>query len=187
MALFEVNTNPSDRDLKWAAGILWLFGLCLAGIAWWKGAALLGLALALTVAWLISQVFNSEKRGQQLLGVVLPGMMAAIGGAVRAGADPGTVAVVVGGIGTVIAAAMFASPAVGRAVYVGWLLAAVPIGWTISHLVLGAVYYLVITPLSLLMRLTGRDPLHRKLDREADTYWIEHNPASDPARYFRQF
>jgi hypothetical protein len=67
------------------------------------------------------------------------------------------------------------------------MLAALPIGWTISHLVLGAVYYLVLTPIGLVMRLLGRDPMQRRFDRSAKSYWIERTPRTDPSRHFRQF
>ena len=67
------------------------------------------------------------------------------------------------------------------------MLAAVPIGWTLSHLVLGAVYYGVFTPIGLVMRLLGHDPLERRFDPTATSYWIERTDRSDPARHFRQF
>ena len=40
--------------------------------------------------------------------------------------------------------------------------------------------FLLITPVGLLMRLTGRDPMRRKLDPEAPTYWIPKVDQSDP-------
>ncbi|MFJ7060608.1 hypothetical protein ACK8N7_07415 [Streptomyces griseobrunneus] len=40
-------------------------------------------------------------------------------------------------------------------------------------------YYLVVTPIGLLGRLTG-DPLARRWNRRADTYW--NAPAPSPAR-----
>ena len=43
--------------------------------------------------------------------------------------------------------------------FLGWMYAAFPIGWTISHLLLLAVYYFVLTPVGLALRLTGRDPV----------------------------
>lgn len=46
----------------------------------------------------------------------------------------------------------------------------------ISPLVLGVLFLLVITPIGLLMRLFGADPLRLKLDPEASTYWIERTP-----------
>jgi hypothetical protein len=85
------------------------------------------------------------------------------------------------------AAAVLASPAFGKALYVGWMYAALPMGWTVSHIILGVIFYLVFAPMGLVMRLFGRDAMHRRLDRAAATYWIEHNPAGKPSRYFRQF
>ena len=35
-----------------------------------------------------------------------------------------------------------------------------------------AVYYLLVTPAGLLSRLVGRDPLARRWDRGARSYWI---------------
>jgi hypothetical protein len=74
-----------------------------------------------------------------------------------------------------------------RPAYVVWMALALPIGWTISHLMLLVVYYLVLTPIGLLMRLVGYDPMQRKLDRTAKSYWIEHDSSADAARYFKQY
>jgi hypothetical protein len=37
------------------------------------------------------------------------------------------------------------------------------------------------------MRAAGRDPLARRFDRDAETYWVPREETPDPARYFRQF
>jgi hypothetical protein len=74
-----------------------------------------------------------------------------------------------------------------RPVYVVLTALALPIGWIVSHLVLLVIYYLVLTPIGLLMRLVGYDPLQCELDRSAKSYWTEHEPADDPARYFKQY
>jgi hypothetical protein len=79
------------------------------------------------------------------------------------------------------------APALGRKLYVGWMLAAVPIGWTLTHLILGVIYYLVLTPIGLLMRLVGKDPMRRRLERDASSYWIERDEAAGSERYFKQF
>lgn len=78
-------------------------------------------------------------------------------------------------------------PNVLRPLYLGWVYAAYPVGWVISHLILGLTYYGVLTPIGLIMRLAGHDPMKRQLDRSADTYWSPHTPAEDTSRYFRQF
>jgi hypothetical protein len=78
-------------------------------------------------------------------------------------------------------------PTVMRMVFIGWMWAAFPIGWLVSHLLLGAIFFLVLTPIGLIVRAVGRDPLERKLDRAARTYWIARPGEADPASYFRQF
>ena len=74
-----------------------------------------------------------------------------------------------------------------RAVYVGLSCAAFPVGFVVSHVVMVLVYYGVVTPIGLVMRLLGHDPMHRGFDRDAATYWVERPAVHDPKRYFRQF
>jgi hypothetical protein len=65
--------------------------------------------------------------------------------------------------------------------------AAFPIGWTVSHLLLAAVFYLLIAPLGLLLRTFGRDKLKLREDRSPATYWTPRPPSKPLSRYFRQF
>jgi hypothetical protein len=74
-----------------------------------------------------------------------------------------------------------------RALFLGWMWAAFPIGWLVSHLLMGAIYYLVITPIGLIMRAAGRDPLARRFEPDAETYWTRRDPPAEASRYFRQF
>jgi hypothetical protein len=79
-------------------------------------------------------------------------------------------------------------PSFMRAVYVGLSYLAWPIGFVVSHVLLGAVYYLLVTPIGLILRVVGYDPMHRRFDRKAQSYWIERDDAQrDPRSYFRQF
>ena len=48
-------------------------------------------------------------------------------------------------------------------------------------------YYLVLTPIGLVMRLLGHDPLNRRWDRTAKSYWTKRTPPENTERYFRQF
>jgi len=74
-----------------------------------------------------------------------------------------------------------------RVVYVVWMAAVFPIGFVVSHLLMAAVFYLVVTPIGLMMRWLGRDPMQRTIDREATTYWQPRPPAKGTRGYFRQF
>ncbi len=46
----------------------------------------------------------------------------------------------------------------------------------VSPLVMGLLFYLIITPFALFMRLTGKDLLHLKHDLKAQSYWILREP-----------
>lgn len=50
----------------------------------------------------------------------------------------------------------------------------------VSPLVLGIMFYLVITPMGLLMRALGKDLLRLKLERNLPSYWIERSPPGPP-------
>jgi hypothetical protein len=78
-------------------------------------------------------------------------------------------------------------PAFVRWYYVGWMVAVYPIGWVVSHLVMAIAYFGVVTPIGWWLRWRGYDPLSRRIDPEATTYWKARPPAPEPSRYFRQF
>lgn len=89
-------------------------------------------------------------------------------------------------LGVVLGLAGLARPRVMRYIFTGWLIAAFPIGWTVSKVMLGAMFLLVFTPVSLLFRLTGRDALHRR-KAAARSYWTPMSHAAKIDQYFRQF
>lgn len=90
-------------------------------------------------------------------------------------------------LSSIVAVVGLVRPAWIRPVYVGWMLAVFPIGWVVSHTVLVVVYFGVITPIGWLLRWRGHDPLQRRRDPAAVSYWIPRPPPPDPQRYFRQF
>lgn len=81
----------------------------------------------------------------------------------------------------------YAVPPLRKWLFLGWMYAAFPIGWTISHILLGIVFYLLLTPIGLIMRWSGRDLLHLRFEPTKASYWVEHDPGEDSSRYFRQY
>ena len=73
-----------------------------------------------------------------------------------------------------------------RGLYVVLMAAAIPIGFVVSHAVIALLFYVIVTPLALFLRLRGRDPLCRRFDPDAETYWVPRKPTTDVRRYFRQ-
>ena len=57
-----------------------------------------------------------------------------------------------------------------RMVYRGWMLLVTPIGWLISHLVMAAIYFLVVTPIGLVRRVCGADSLGRDHTSVSETF-----------------
>jgi hypothetical protein len=98
-----------------------------------------------------------------------------------------TLALILGGVAVVGGVAGLIWPQSLRYVYVGWMVLAFPIGWTVSQLLLLCMYYGVFTPVALIFRLIGRDALARGLRPEVATYWEPKPAAADVRGYFRQF
>jgi hypothetical protein len=61
------------------------------------------------------------------------------------------------------------------------------LGWVNTRLVLGLMFYLVFTPMGVIMRLFGRDPLKKGIDKTAPSYWRDADPPPTPDTYRRQF
>jgi hypothetical protein len=78
-------------------------------------------------------------------------------------------------------------PALIRPIFVGWMVLAFPIGWAVSLVLLGLVYYGLFLPIGLAFRLAGRDALHLRPRPDAMTYWTPRTAPADVRRYFRQF
>jgi hypothetical protein len=78
-------------------------------------------------------------------------------------------------------------PALARPVYKVLLAVSLPIGWVMSHVLLLTVFYLVVTPIGLIMRLFGYDPLKRRFDPSAKTYFTRRERPPGLDRYFKQF
>jgi hypothetical protein len=72
-----------------------------------------------------------------------------------------------------------------RPVFVGLILITFPIGWVVSHVLLGGIFYLLFTPIGLVLRMTGHDPLQLK-PPQGNSLWKTPVGKADPASYLRQ-
>jgi len=78
----------------------------------------------------------------------------------------------------IFAAAGMLIPTALRQVYRVWMAAGDVLGWINSKVILSALYYILVTPLRLLMTLAGHDPMNRKFDRDSATYRVIRKPRS---------
>lgn len=83
-----------------------------------------------------------------------------------------------GGLALTLGALAVLSPDGLRPVHRVWMRGADLLAWVNTRLVLGLVYFLVMTPIGLLMRLAGRDPLDRRLG-DRPSYWMARGPLED--------
>ena len=89
------------------------------------------------------------------------------------------------GLGIVVGTIGLLWPPAVRWLFTGWLIAAFPIGWTISWVVLALLFYGVFLPVGLVFRLMHRDVL-RLGRRRTVSYWTSKGPPPTAASYFRQ-
>lgn len=48
------------------------------------------------------------------------------------------------------------------------------IGWVNTRIILMLIYFILITPIALIMRMLGKDPLNIKIDKNETSYWTKH-------------
>ena len=79
------------------------------------------------------------------------------------------------------------APAVLGPVHRVWMAFATVLGHVNTRIILTVLFYLVMTPVGLIMRLF-RDPLDRSLGDRSTSQWIKREPQPvEPERYERQF
>ena len=76
-------------------------------------------------------------------------------------------------------------PALIRPIFVGLILLTFPIGWVVSHLLLGLIFYGVVTPIGLILKISGHDPLQLKKP-SGNSVWKTSVGKTDATRYLRQ-
>ena len=77
------------------------------------------------------------------------------------------------GVGLALLLCGLTSPKLLAYPYKGWMRLSLILGFLMSHLILSLMYYLVFTPIGVVMRLFGKDFPHKQFDKNATTYWIK--------------
>jgi hypothetical protein len=89
--------------------------------------------------------------------------------------------------GFIIFLSSLVSIKITRIIYLGLISVTFPIGYVVNFILLSAFYFLLLTPLGLLFRLIGRDPLCRKFDSNVKSYWLTRKSPKNLDSYFHQF
>ena len=118
---------------------------------------------------------KSETKQERNFGLLVGGIFAAIGVwpfFVR-GESIRLWAIVLGVL--LIAPALLLPKSLGP-IYRVWMIVGHALGWLNSRIILAVIYWGLITPMGLAMRLLGKDPLHRKFEFDADSYRVMRQP-----------
>jgi hypothetical protein len=67
----------------------------------------------------------------------------------------------------------------------GWMAFGAALGYVNSRVLLSLMYYLVVTPFGVVLRLAGHDPLHRR-GRRRESYWVPRETPRQPRSGFER-
>ena len=81
-----------------------------------------------------------------------------------------------GGGGLALIALGLLAPASLSGLNRAWMRLGLILFRVVNPIVLGLIYATTMVPIGLMMRATGRDPLHLKVDPDAASYWIRRDP-----------
>jgi hypothetical protein len=78
-------------------------------------------------------------------------------------------------------------PRGNRLIFVGTAVLAYPIGFVLSYVIMGLLFFGIIAPIGAALRLLGKTPLTKSYDPDAPSYWSRAQPPRDKQSYFKQF
>ena len=98
-----------------------------------------------------------------------------------------TVAFALLGVGALAALLSLIHPKANKGLFIALSGVAYPIGFVLSYVIMGTLFFAVITPTGLVMRALGKDPLEKRFTANAPTYWSQCRSKRPSASYFQQF
>ena len=124
-----------------------------------------------------NQHFNGQKRKQlRQFGLMVGGILVLIGLWKLYQGKHETVRLILWLVGGFLMVAGAIVPMLLRPVYWLWMKLAHLLGWVNTRLLLGIIFFVIITPMAIVMKVLGRDALNRKIDKNVNSYWIPRPP-----------
>lgn len=78
-------------------------------------------------------------------------------------------------------------PVLLKPIYIGFLYLGEWLGWLMTRIILSVLYYVILTPLSLISKLTGKTYLTMRPDKNQDSYWNEVTETAEVSHYDNQY
>ena len=79
-------------------------------------------------------------------------------------------------IGLALVAIVLVRPAVLHPLNLAWAQLSLLLSRVMNPVVVGLVFFVAVTPLALILRLLGKDPLRLRFDPAASSYWLRRQP-----------
>jgi hypothetical protein len=83
-------------------------------------------------------------------------------------------------IAAVFAVLALVAPRLLRPVNEAWHRLGLLLQKVVNPVIMGAIFAIGVIPTGIVLRLMGKDPMRRKFDPQAETYWIIRNPPGPP-------
>jgi hypothetical protein len=69
-----------------------------------------------------------------------------------------------------------------------WMMVAIILGWFMTRFILSVLFYLILTPIGIIAKISGKDFLKLNIDKTKTTYWEKRDKkVFEPVDYERQF
>jgi len=92
------------------------------------------------------------------------------------------------GVGAIILLTTITIPVILKPVYSIWMVFAIIIGWIMTRVILSLIFYIIFTPIGLILRLFGKQFLDLRWDKSKESYWnFRTNEHLQTGEYEKQF
>ncbi|WP_412069375.1 SxtJ family membrane protein [Rubrivirga sp. IMCC43871] len=119
------------------------------------------------------RALDPSRRALRRFGWTVGGVFVAIAGVVWWRSDLGPWVSGLGGLGGALVILGTVAPGALRGVRRVWMALAFALGFVMTRVLLTVVFVAIVVPTGLTLRAFGRDPLTRRPDASAATYWVD--------------
>ncbi len=91
-------------------------------------------------------------------------------------------------LGALFVIAGYAAPTALKPIHTVWMKFAFVLGWVNTRIIITLIFFLVVTPIGLIMRILKSDLLAEKINKNTETYWDDIEPVQSVKEHLeRQF
>ncbi|MBT5874491.1 MAG: hypothetical protein HOH43_13820 [Candidatus Latescibacteria bacterium] len=90
-----------------------------------------------------------------------------------------------GGSAFFLVTGLFIRPVL-KPLFIGWMTFAHALAWFNTRLIMGVSFFVLFTPIGLVMRLFGKDFLNVRIEKESPSYWSRRTPETLELKRYEQ-